>query len=146
MKIKINITKEVLRMTRYCGRVPKPEEEYFVNPYSGIKKGEKINHVTGNCAITYALHKIFPYVTVESEIIILNSLAPQAISKRYIYIKLPTEAQIFIEMFDDSTPWYRANYMKPFSFEIEIPDEYLDSVDISEIHQALEESKTLELV
>ena len=72
MKITINITKEVLEATKMCGRDNKS--------------------VVQNCAIAYAVRKLFPNVEVNH----LNiwNLSP------YWAISLPKSAKKFIHEFD----------------------------------------------
>jgi len=60
---------------------------------------------------------------------------------------IPIEATDFITKFDRSTIGLRSN-LKPISFEIDVPDEVIDSISIEEITRRLEQQpiKSVELV
>ena len=114
-KITVHVTKGVLEKTKNC------------------KDAQRSSH----CAISYAVRELFPNArTARTDIYFdpaLNAEAP-----------LPMKAQDFIYLFDNATPWERSQ-MNELSFEIEVPDEALEGIDISEVHRIISESKTLSL-
>lgn len=139
-------------MTRFCGYVPVEDEKFFVNPFTERKHNEKIGIPIENCAVAYAIYKVFPYATVGSKYINLTSnlVRLTATLDNYmeeggIKVEMPFTATTFIEEFDESSPHIRKQ-LKPFSFEITIPQKYLDLIDISEIKEKLATSEILELV
>lgn len=88
-----------------------------------------------NCAIARSLRQIMQDVKVNSTHIVFSEKE----------IPLPTEAQRFIKLFDALGPNDRV-LMSPISFEIEVPDSYIDSIGIEDVKDILSRSKTLELV
>lgn len=104
-----------------------------------ILEASKMCHypATENCAIAVATREILPGFLVNHKTI--NNIEKQ------IYILLPKEAREFVLAFDDKSPKCRAD-MSPISFEIEVPDSYIDSIGIEEVKDILSGSKTLELV
>lgn len=118
MKILIKVTKEILEVSKMCGL-----------QYGGGIPSE-------NCAIVLASNPVFPNSNV--------GLSTLVISKEDT-IHLPANAVDFITRFDRLTPSERI-LMSPISFEIEVPDSYIDQVGIEEVKDILSRSKTLELV
>lgn len=152
MKIKINITKEVLERSKYCGT--KRGIDSFVEKHNIKWKDLKYYPTPTNCAIAFAIRDVFPNSsTTQSVIFIFDK--PEIINKEgkssyddddFIeYILLPSKAIEFIEKFDKYKPSQRVN-MKPFSFEIIVPDNIINSIGINEINALLKESKYLETV
>lgn len=130
MKLLIKITKNILEQSKMCN---------VVKCLSGTESG-----VGANCAIALAVRSIFPDAWVDEENIIpffFKELHKPIVHK----IKLPYEACGFIAKFDSSTPDKRIQ-MPEFSFEIDVPDEIINQIGISEVHKILQESKTMELV
>lgn len=117
MKLKINITKEVLKKSMWCGT---GEMEWCF--------------ITKSCAIALAICNVFPNASVIPGKINLIGTG--------ISIKLPNEATKFIETFDSlrNTPEERLN-LPEFSFEIEVPESVIDQINIDDIKN----SNTLEL-
>lgn len=121
MKIKINVTKDVLERSKMCGFVP------------GL--------ITENCMLAIALKDLFPYsVVVVTTVNLLGGFGAD-----YDQIKLPKNAIKHREIFDCLQPNGRAN-MSPFSFEIEVPEYVIEKIGLSQIYKVLSESPTLELV
>lgn len=134
--ITVHVTKDVLEQTKYC-------------------KTQLVTHRDGltgqNCAIGYCIHNLFPNSWVGEEKITLYK-EPLFFSDGgwlgnvpWLHIPLPEEATRFIRLFDKKMSEDRVK-MGGLSFEIEIPDEALSTIDISEVHRILKESKTLSLV
>ena len=137
MKIKINITKEVLRKTMFCGFIIPPKGDYFTNPLS---RGN-----SGNCAIAYAVYKLFPYAAVSTKLITFFANKPDFNAKKGYVVRLPLEATMFIERFDKLLPHQRIA-LSPFSFTIIVPDHVIHLINIDEVKEIISESQTLELV
>lgn len=142
-KLEISITKDILELTKNC---------------SG--EGLPIKHRIGqNCAIGKAIFDIFPNSWTCDNEIFINRMPVYFTEKGYmaenrsspswystsIPIALPSEAREFIEEFDESTPEERVE-MQPFSFEIEIPDEVIEMINIDEVKEVLKEHHCLKLV
>ena len=143
MKVKIHITKEVLYMTRFCNYKPIEDKKFFENPHSKRFLDRRIGDTASNCAIAYAIYKIFPYATVGNREI--NLVRHYLEDNSVISVLLPYKARLFIEEFDSKNPINRLK-LKPFSFEIEIPEEYLNLIDISELKKQLSVSETVDLI
>jgi hypothetical protein len=118
MKLRINITKEIIKKAMWCNTSNGPFP------------------IASNCAIAVAVRDIFPMAAV----------GPLDIFLGFIGIKdvyLPLEAQNFIYEFDKLwiSPKKRLE-LDPISFEIDIPEEVISMINIEDIHK----SETLELV
>lgn len=120
MKIKISVTKEILEASKMCGKNP------------GVFKTE-------SCAIALAIRDVLPDASVQFKKI-NTILKPDKYS-----IPLPPEATKFIFRFDNLTPEDRTT-MSPISFEIDVPDSYIESIGIEEVKEILSKSKSLVLV
>jgi hypothetical protein len=120
MKLKISVTKEILEESKMCG---------YDNP-----------NVGRNCALALAVRDIFP-----SAYIRLESISIKGQHDIKTQIRLPVVASIFIAEFDQNSPDERAA-MQPLSFEIDIPDEVINRIDITEVTELLKDHKTLQLV
>ena len=127
MKLKIKVTKDILKESSMCG--------------VGLQYGSEGfgQHMQSNCAITKACRDLFPgcYTTVLN---IKNDLFGNLWS-----IDLPEIAQRFIYKFDLSTPEERI-FMPELEFEVELTDEVLAAINIEEAREALKNSTTLELI
>jgi len=121
MKLKILITKEVLEATKMCS---------IDTPHLAVGY---------NCAIAYAIRKIFPEAWTDLFYV------KNGFGKNIQLFTLPDEATQFIKEFDKATPEDRVN-MKPFDFEVELTDAALDLISIDEITEVLKDSTTLEVV
>lgn len=125
-KLTINITKDVLKEAMYCGTLKS----------HGL--------ASESCGIAVAIRKIFPYAAVG----MFSFAVDGRVKDPYdiIGIPLPPKAMLFISEFDKlaSCPHDRLK-MGEFSFEVDIPEEVLNEVNIDEIREILKTSKTLEL-
>jgi|SRR6478752_9144047 len=127
-KLEISITKEILERSKYCG---------------GYEVGR-------NCAIACAIVDIFPNAWVGADSITFGKMELIGDTKAFIAnsslgkIDLPIEAQSFIEQFD----WLGVDervLMQPISFNIEIPDEIVERINIEELKPLLANHPTLKL-
>jgi hypothetical protein len=122
-KLLIKITPEVLERAKMCGTKEQP----------GFR--------TKNCAIAIAIRDIFPDASAGIDAITLygnyNNRLP------YIDISYSDKKRVqeFMVAFDSATPEQRP-LLPPFSFTVELPDEVVERIDISDIDKSL----TLELV
>jgi len=124
MKLKINITREVLEKTRFCGTV---------QFHQSNKK------ISEHCAIAYAVREIMPSAKViEWKIYPFGNIFDNNTGILH-------HQNSFISKFDKSTPEERL-LIPPFSFEIEVPEAVIERINIDEVKQILKTSKTLELV
>ena len=126
MKLKITVTKDILKRSMMCG---KPTEAWSAE-----------NAPNKNCAIALAIRDIFPNAEVHRQQILI-------LTKPHSTIKLPSEAVSFIDLFDGlrNTPEERLD-LPEFSFEIDLPQEVIDSINISELTESLKNHETLELI
>lgn len=122
MKIKIKITKEVLKRSMWCGT-----------------KNDLDMNIGSNCVVACAIVDIFPKAWVYA-----ISIAPFYYGgNTEILIPIPQEASAMINKFDNlyMTPEERLN-LPEMEFEIDVPNEVIERIDISDIHK----SQTLEVV
>lgn len=97
--------------------------------------------VSQSCAVALAVQDIFPRASVGTTHI---NPFPWDIMARPIY--LPPEAIAFINQFDDLAGKPEERMALPeLSFEVEIPEEILATIDISEISVLLENHPTLKI-
>jgi hypothetical protein len=116
-KLKITVTKEILEKSKNCGHENKL--------------------ISQSCAISLAVIDIFPNVSVGADSILDMSTG--------LYMELPEVAKKFIDSFDWANPEERVK-MNPISFEIEIPNEVIEKINIDELRPLLVNHPTLELV
>lgn len=124
VKLRISVTKEILEKSKMCG----------------VDPGEM---VSSNCAIAFAVRTLFPHACVVSSAI--YPYAHDLFNNNLSDITLPLEARKFIRSFDTLTPEDRVK-MEPFSFEIDIPDEVINTINIDELKPLLQNHPTLELI
>jgi hypothetical protein len=103
----IHITKEVLEQSKNCG-------------IKEFAKGK-------TCGIAVAICHIWPKAYVNTDQILFNGFGDTDLLPN-----LPLSAQDFIRHFDLSTPEDRIK-MQPFSFDIEVPDEVINQINIDEV-------------
>lgn len=121
MKIKIKVTKDILKRSAMCGT------------FSQIAK------VIENCAIALAVREVFP-----------NAVVGQTSIRPFGYnitpsIELPRCAKHFIKLFDKSCPIQRVS-MPEFEFTVDVPDSVIDKIGIKDAIDIINKSETLELV
>ena len=132
MKILIKVTKDILKKSSACSLVP--------------------GRVTENCAVALAVRDLFPEARVGFKTIRFFDNEEKIISE------LPFEAQLFIRKFDDIRSLRQWKHfsdadvmatreaLPEFFFEIDVPQEVIDRIGLSEVYRVLSESKTLELI
>jgi hypothetical protein len=113
MNLLIKITPEVLERAKMCGT------------------DEAKSYLT-NCAIAVAIRDVFPNAKTTSFEIQDREIG--------LCIKHSKEVLAFIDLFDNTEPDDRP-FLTPLSFTVELPDEVVERIDISDI----EKSETLEL-
>lgn len=134
-KLKIKVTKEILEKAKDCQNTKQDPLGY-------------------NCAIALAIREVFPFALVyrtrigvfESEEHVMERFRGGEFSrpKAIGCMALPIKAQQFIMAFDMKSPQSRAT-MDEIEFEMEIPDDILETINITEVKEILKTSKTLEL-
>lgn len=127
MKLKINVTKDILKKSAFCG-----EADVLVH------------YVSTNCAIALAIRDLFPYAWIYNtnvQFLEADNLHSRIIGK----CELPKKAIKFILNFDVALPEERMK-MRPISFEIEIPEEVIETINIEEALNIVSKGKTMELI
>lgn len=119
MKIKIKITKDVLRKSMYCGT------------------DKTISSRNSSCAFALAIRDIFPNASVDYSFI--HPFGRHNASE----IRIKHYQAAYLEVFDsmDSTPKIRLD-LPELEFEIDLPQSVIDAINIDDIVK----SETLELV
>jgi hypothetical protein len=141
MKIKIHVTKDVLRRSALCGM------------------GE--GSVIENCMVACAVRDIFPNAVVgkqyELDDVATWNISPFGVVSdddaffqsvvRSTFIPIPKAVVPKIQHFDSLRydPSARLD-IEEFSFEVTVPTEVIDKIGISSAYKILSESKTLELI
>lgn len=123
MKIKIKVTKDILKRSMMCGTTP------------------LLGGIEDNCAVALAVRDIFPGASIGSYIIFPFSRTDPGYS-----IATPPEARAFIKSFDvlRNSPDKRLD-LPELSFDIEVSDSIIKKIGIGEVYKVLSESRTLEL-
>jgi hypothetical protein len=123
MKLRIKITGDILKKSMLCGH------------------GEEM--VLNNCAVALACREIFPDCYVDDSY--LRPFGNR--NNEELFIKLPPAARIFIRRFDSlaSQPELRLN-LPETEFEVELPQQLVDAINIEDLLQVLKSSSTLELL
>lgn len=130
-KLRITVTKEILDRSKYCGEPGFGDISAFENHSS-------------NCAIALAIRDVFPKAFVETEYIFIDEIS----YKKFPMpgdIKLPAEATDFINTFDLLDPAGRS-LLPELTFEISIPDEIINQINIDELKPLLENHPTLAIL
>lgn len=98
------------------------------------------------CAIAKAIKFIFPDAIVLPLVGIFTSAEKYRSRYPIACIKLPDIAAQFIVGFDNCYDSGDKSTLDPISFEIEIPEEIVDSTNIDELKPLLQNYPTLELI
>ena len=93
---------------------------------------------TTGCAIALAVKDIFPLASVTGPYMRYHWQKGEE-------IKLPKKASKFVYQFDNASPSERIK-MNPISFEIEVPDNVIEQINIEEVRPLLQNHPTLELI
>lgn len=142
MKVKIKITKDVLKRSMLCGIGDKDWD------CSEAKSFLQRIGVGFNCAIGVAINDLLPNAWVSPTVIrFFDSHKDMRDGLEKYNIELPSAAVSFIKQFDHmrSNPDQRLT-LPEFDFEIDIPEAIINEIGIGEAYRILSESKTLELV
>lgn len=119
MKVKIKVTKEILERSKMCGTAQ----------FKGL--------ITKSCAIALAIREILPH----------SAVIPDQLYYNDKYIVLPLIAIEFISKFDNLAKFpEERTKLDPIEFEIDIPEDWFEAVNLDEIKEIIEKSETLELV
>lgn len=143
MKVKVNITREVILKSAYCGH----EHEY-----PGLFMDAAIKPTGEKCLIAVAIRELVPFAIVSTEFTLYPlscSLDRDCIDFErggIEAVRNTSEIVQIISRFDRMTPSQRLKYIKPFSFEIDIPDRVIELIGIQEVDKILEHAKYLEKV
>lgn len=123
-KLRITVTKEILERSKDCG--------------AG-------DFIPTNCAISLAVRDVFPLAAVygTGRLSFLGGSYDKLNNSNSVI--LSKEARSYVFKFD-RTPSERRPFMPEFSFEISIPDEVLNEINIDELKPLLENHPTLELI
>lgn len=130
-KLKITVTKEILEKSKFCGE-------------SSIGDKGTYESLSSNCAIALAIRDVFPKAIVETKYIYVDAVS----YKKFPMpgdIKLPEEATDFIYDFDLIDPEGRVE-LPELTFEIEIPDQIIATINIDELKPLLENHPTLAIL
>ncbi len=122
-KLSIKVTKEILERSKMCGTVTQ-------------------QNIVGNCAIALAMRDIFPkaHVYGGGDVSFLGaSTYPERKDAQ-----LPVKAHVFMNKFD-STAVNERPLMPEIEFEIEVPDDVIEKINIEEIKPLLINHPTLKL-
>lgn len=137
VNLKIKVTKEILERSKMC---------QLQFPITGT-----------NCAISLSVRDIFPRAFVSTDFIVVDSsITPisedslyhiEANKGKYIdeVIWLPTNASEFIDRFDTSSAEQRVK-MPEIEFEVVVPDEVIEHINIDSLRPLLANHPTLQLV
>lgn len=125
--LRIKVTKDILEKSKFCGGSFEIE-----------------NDIASNCAISISIRDVFPEAYVEYSGIYLSK---ERRDKHFPFpdIRIPTVARNFITAFDVKKPYQRVQ-MNEIEFEVEVPDEVIEKINIDEIRPLLLNHPTLELV
>lgn len=142
MKLKINITKEILRRSMYCGVAKHNLPENVQHNY------ETENGVSQNCAIALAVRDVFPNADVGTETLCFDSDSYVDKKIEYYSCNLPVMAINFIQQFDrmKSVDCEDRLDMEEFSFEIKVPEGLINQIGIEDYKNYVREAEVLELV
>lgn len=129
--LKIKITKEILFKSRLC------------NNDDGIDICDPSTWVGSSCAVALAIRDVFP--TSYVSYVDIDPFYMEGRKNDVYKIYLPPTATTFIHTFDSLNANDRCN-MPEIEFEISIPDEAIDLINIDEIKPLLVNHPTLELI
>lgn len=119
-KLQITVTKEILKRSMMCGV-------------------DDAENITENCAIALAIRDVFPRAYVGCEKLFFG--VPD------LSVKLPYEAAKYVRRFDslrDAT--IERLDLPEITFEVEVPDEVIDKIDISKIYEGHPTLQLIEIV
>lgn len=118
--LKIKVTKDILEKSKWCGRDGKA--------------------ISFNCAVSLAVRDIFKNGQVDGEY-----FYPRMGKYYGLGILLPHGTQCYVRSFDRSSPSERL-HLPEHEFEVSIPDQIVNQINIDELRPLLENHPTLELI
>ena len=129
--LKIKVTKQILEESKYCG----------MNMQS-CAVARAVRDIFPNASVHFK--HIFPFGTLEFS---HESNVDKIVKKLGVggVINLPEDATDFIRQFD-SCPNICRSSLPEIEFEISIPDEVIEKININEITPLLQNHPTLELI
>jgi hypothetical protein len=142
MRLRININAEVLERSMFCSS-GKPLEKITIGEAD-----------VSNCAIALAIRDLFPFAIItideirflKEEHMKMSALTViRDISLKVPRCTLPQRASNFIQEFDAACYEERLD-LEQFSFEIDVPEEVINSISIDDLNKALVGSTTMEIV
>lgn len=128
MRIKINVTKEILEKSMYC-------------PMIGNCTVEQHELIRTNCAFSVAWRELFPDAKVWHS---CTWLTPNYTVVNQV--RHSDEVSLYIQKFDKCLSFEERLTLPEASFEFDIPDSAIDSIGLQELETILSKSVNLELV
>lgn len=106
-----------------------------------------VSRMANACGIYWALKPLFENCWVSPIFILVQIKEPfgDTTVDRDVRIYLPDNAKRFIHKFDRIPIWAR-RFLKPIEFEITVPDQVINAVNIEEVKSLLVGNPYLELV
>lgn len=127
MRLKIKVTKEILRKSYCCPSLAD------LDPYDD----EGRSYLRNNCAIAHAVKELFPQAVVH---VYSMQFMPKTDG-----IRLPSNMSAYINHFDKLSHEERLN-MPEAEFEVDVPDQVINKIDISQVIEIISRSLTLEIL
>lgn len=132
MKIRIKITKEILRRSMFCGTTLNLNLSIFES-----------------CAFAVAIREIAPKAYVTGSHINWSGLGGKVIDEpgEAVFGPMSIEMIAFIQTFDAMAEDYELRLALPEqNFDVEVPDEFIETIGIQEVRRILKTSSTLQEV
>jgi len=138
MKILVKVRQEVINESSNCPLVTK------------YPRQKDLDYVKTNCMVSVAIREIFPNA-ITTTFYELDRLFGEIhpFGDQFdptTSIDLPQHAVEAIKAFDSYSPSERISLIKPFEFQIDVPEIVIEKIGIDEVKQVLSKSATLQLV
>lgn len=127
MKIRIHVTKDVLKESMHCP----------LSRHIGWKDETAFDFLKENCAVSLAIRDLFPKAKTYQACVLLDGTF-----KTRVHFEL--RVMKYVKAFDDVYTYEERLQLPEMSFEIIVPDEIINQIGIHEVDRILSESKTLE--
>lgn len=127
MRLKIKVTKEILRKSCYCPSLFEIDQS----------DDKAMDHLMNNCAIAHAVKDLFPQAVVY---VYSMQLMPKTDG-----IRSPSNMSAYITQFDKLSPKERL-LMPEEEFEVDVPDQVINKIGISQATEIISRSLTLEIL
>lgn len=128
MRIKINVTKEILERSMYCPLIKTCNDVEFET-------------IKTNCAFSVAWRELFPDAIVWQG---NTNLTPYGEDRGYV--SHSREVMAYIKNFDNCITFEDRLKIPEASFEFDIPDSAIEAIGLQELETILSKSVNLELV